>query len=249
MLPEKWISAVLLLQLYCLGSGSCGKVLVWPCDMSHWLNLKVILEALTDKGHEVTVLASQESLIIDYSKPSTLNFEVIPIPQQGDFTNRLNGFLELATKVMPTLPRWRAAKKLQEFLLQVTGYMKFLCEGVVYNQSIMKKLRETKYDVMVIDPVMHCGELVAELLEVPFVYTLRSFMGGTVEKYCGKLPAPPSYVPVIMGGLTDRMTFLERIKNVMLSLFFDFWLEPYDIQFWDQFYSEALGKNVLFILK
>ncbi|XP_059525741.1 UDP-glucuronosyltransferase 2A3-like isoform X4 [Myotis daubentonii] len=210
---------------------------------NHWLNLKIILENLADRGHEVTVLVSADSLIIDYRKPSTLNFEVIPISQEGDFfANKLNDFLDLATTVMPTMSRWQSARKMQEFLLQLTGHLKLLCESVVYNQSIMKKLRETNYDVMVIDPVVHCGELIAELLEVPFVYTLRFFMGGTVEKYCGKLPAPPSYVPVVMGALTDRMTFLERVKNVMLSLFFDFWLEPYDIQLWDQFYSEALGR-------
>ncbi|XP_006773162.1 PREDICTED: UDP-glucuronosyltransferase 2A3 [Myotis davidii] len=203
MLSEKWISAALLLQLCCTGSGSCGKVLVWPCDMSHWLNLKIILENLADRGHEVTVLVSPDSLIIDYSKPSTLNFEVIPLAQEGDFfANKLNDFLDLATTVMPTMSRWQSARKMQEFLLQLTGRLKLLCESVVYNQSIMKKLRETNYDVMVIDPVVHCGELIAELLEVPFVYTLRFFMGGTVEKYCGKLPAPPSYVPVVMKTLS-----------------------------------------------
>ncbi|XP_028361841.1 UDP-glucuronosyltransferase 2A3 isoform X1 [Phyllostomus discolor] len=243
MVSEKWISAVLVLQLCCTGCGFCGKVLVWPCDMSHWLNLKIILEKLTERGHEVTVLVSPESIIIDYSKPSTLNFEVIPMPHDKEVAaNTLNDFLDLATNVIPKLSRLQAAMKLQEFILQVSGNLKFLCESIVYNQSIMKKLRETNYDVMVIDPVMPCGELIAELLEVPFVYTLRFFTGGTVEKYCGKLPAPPSYVPVVMGALPDRMTFMERVKNLMFSIFFDFWLHPYDIQLWDQFYSEVLGK-------
>ncbi|XP_019571209.2 UDP-glucuronosyltransferase 2A3 isoform X1 [Rhinolophus sinicus] len=243
MVSEKWISAILLLQLCYTGCGFCGKVLVWPCDMSHWLNLKIILEELTKRGHEVTVLVSPNSFIIDYSTPSSLNFEVIPEPQDTETAaNTLNGFLDLATNVMPTLSRWQAARKLQDFLLQVTGNFKHLCESVVYNQTIMKKLQETNYNVMVIDPVMPCGELVAELLEVPFVYTLRFFLGGTMEKYCGQLPSLPSYVPVAMGGLTDRMTFLERVKNLMLSIFFDFWLQQYDIQLWDQFYSEALGR-------
>uniref|UniRef100_A0A8D2JS30 UDP-glucuronosyltransferase n=1 Tax=Sciurus vulgaris TaxID=55149 RepID=A0A8D2JS30_SCIVU len=106
----------------------------------------------------------------------------------------------------------------------------------------MEKLWETKYDVMVIDPVLPCGELVAELLGIPFVNTIRLSMGNTVERYCGHLPFLPSYVPVSMGGLTDRMTFLERVKNVMLTLFFDFVLQQYDFQFWDQFYGEALGR-------
>ncbi|KAM8801682.1 UDP-glucuronosyltransferase 2A3 isoform 2-T2 [Rhynchonycteris naso] len=243
MVSEKWISVILLLQLCCPGSGLCGKVLVWPCDMSHWLNLKIVLEKLTERRHMVTVLVSPNSVIIDYNRPSPLNFQVIPMPQDEDFAaNTLNDFLDLATNIMPTLSRWQSAAKMQEFLLQLSGQLKFLCESTVYNQSIMKKLREATYDVMVIDPVIPCGELIAELLEVPFVYTLRSFIGGTIEKYCGKLPAPPSYVPVVMGGLPDRMNFLERVKNLMLSIFFDFWLQQFDSQLWDQFYSEALGR-------
>ncbi|XP_036122349.1 UDP-glucuronosyltransferase 2A3-like isoform X2 [Molossus molossus] len=243
MVTGKWISVILLLQLCNAGSGFCGKVLVWPCDMSHWLNIKIILEKLTERGHEVTVLVSPNSFIIDYSKPSTLNFEVIPMPQDGEAAaNILNDFLDLAANVMPTLSRWQAARKMQEYIFQLTGYFKIMCESVVYNQSIMKKLRDTNYHVMVIDPVVPCGELIAELLQVPFVHTLRFFMGGTVEKYCGKLPAPPSYVPAVMGGLPDRMTFLERVNNMMLSIFFDFWLQPYDSHFWDRFYSEALGR-------
>ena len=86
------------------------------------------------------------------------------------------------------------------------------------------------------------AELIAELLGVPFVYTLRFSMGDTVEKHCGKLPAPLSYVPVTMAALTDRMTFLQRVKNLMYSIFFKFWIHQHDNPFWDQFYSEVLGK-------
>lgn len=92
----------------------------------------------------------------------------------------------------------------------------------------MKKLQETNYNVMIIDPVMPCGELIAEFLGVPFVYTLRLSLGSTREEYCGKLPAPPSYVPVAMVGLTDKMIFPKRVKKLMLSIFFDFWLQQYD---------------------
>lgn len=250
MMSTKWISAIVLLQLCYTGCGFCGKVLVWPCDMSHWLNLRIILEKLTERGHEVTVLVSPQSFIIDYNKPSTLKFEVIPVPRDREAAEKsLNDFLDLATNVMPTLSQWQSALKLQEFFHQITRNLKLLCETVAYNQSIMKKLREANYNVMVIDPALPCGELIAELLAVPFVYTLRFSMGDTVEKYCGKLPAPLSYVPVTMAALTDRMTFLQRVKNLMYSIFFNFWIHQSNNQFWDQFYSEVLGKRLLFILK
>ncbi|PNI82617.1 UGT2A3 isoform 2 [Pan troglodytes] len=106
----------------------------------------------------------------------------------------------------------------------------------------MKKLQETNYDVMLIDPVIPCGDLMAELLAVPFVLTLRISVGGNMERSCGKLPAPLSYVPVPMTGLTDRMTFLERVKNSLLSVLFYFWIQDYDYHFWEEFYSKALGR-------
>lgn len=83
---------------------------------------------------------------------------------------------------------------------------------------------------MFMGPLMPCGELVAELLAVPLVITLRvisrliSPVGSMNEKDCGKFSPLPCYVPVYMTGLTDRMTFPERVKNTMFSVFFDFWI-------------------------
>ncbi|XP_037685849.1 UDP-glucuronosyltransferase 2A3-like [Choloepus didactylus] len=242
MVTEKSVPALLLLQLCCVGCGLCGKVLVWPCDMSHWLNMKIILEELAARGHEVTLLVPSHNYIIDHTKPSMPNFKVVSVPNDGERIKKvLNEFVDVAVNVMPQLPNWQSTLKLQDFFLQTSGDVKFLCETIVYNQTLMKKLKETNYNVMIIDPVMPCGELIAELLAIPFVHTLRSSVGGALEKHCGKLPAPLSYVPVHMVGLGDKMTFLERLKNLMISLLFDIWLQKYYVQFWDQFYSEALG--------
>uniref|UniRef100_A0A8D2DVS6 UDP-glucuronosyltransferase n=1 Tax=Sciurus vulgaris TaxID=55149 RepID=A0A8D2DVS6_SCIVU len=232
MMFEKWVSTILLLQFCCVGCGFCGKVLVWPCEMSHWLNLKTILEELLQRRHEVTILTSSQTFLVDYHKPSAFNFEVIFVSgNQEDAEKSINYFLDLAVNIMPTLSLWESAKLFQNFFLEATEQFEEVCRKAVYNESLMEKLRETKYDVMVIDPVLSCGELVAELLGIPFVNTISCL---------------PSYVPVSMGGLTDRMTFMERLKNMMFTLFFDFVLQQYDFQFWDQFYSEALGKRLCF---
>ncbi|XP_024101798.1 UDP-glucuronosyltransferase 2B4 isoform X3 [Pongo abelii] len=76
----KWTSALLLIQLSCyFSSGSCGKVLVWPTEFSHWMNIKTILDELVQRGHEVTVLASSASIFFDPNSPSALKFEVYPV--------------------------------------------------------------------------------------------------------------------------------------------------------------------------
>lgn len=214
--------------------------------MSHWLNLKTILEELTARGHEVTVLKFPSN-IIDQSKRSPLHFENISVPYESEIAeDHLNKLLNLAVNVIPNQSLWKAARTLQDFFLQLTGIFEDLCRSVLYNQTFMNKLRDAKYDVVVIDPVIPCGELVAEVLQVPFVNTLRFSLGYMMEKHCGQLPTPPSYVPDAMSELADHMTFTERVKNMMLSLFFDFWLQQYDFAFWDQFYSETLGRPTTF---
>ncbi|XP_023363369.1 UDP-glucuronosyltransferase 2A3 [Otolemur garnettii] len=248
MASRRCVLAVLLLQLCCSG-GLGGKVLVWPCDMSHWLNTKCILEELTRRGHEVTVLTQPQTTLLDYQAPSPLKFEVVPMPSDKMyFENPKKKFPDLVANVLPALPSWQSVIKTNDFLIEMKGHFKLVCESVVYNQTLMKKLQESNYNVMVIDPTLPCGDLVAELLGVPFVLTLRASLGGNMERVCGKLPVPLSYVPVPMIGLTDRMTFLERVKNTMLSVFFDFWIQDYDFHFWKQFYSEVLVNSFLLFM-
>ncbi|XP_070250130.1 UDP-glucuronosyltransferase 2A3-like [Myotis yumanensis] len=241
MLPKKWALAVLLLQLCSAGCGFCGKVLVWPVDMSHWLNIKTILEELTKKRHEVIVLTFPHTKLIDYRKPSSLNFEVLHLEYLKELMERgQDKFLDVILNDLPNLTPWRSTIRSNNVFIEIMETLKTLCEKAVYNQTLMKNLQETNYDVMLIDPVMPCGELVVELLAVPFVLTLRMSMGGMKEKHCGKLPTPPSYVPVQMVGLTDRMTFLERVKNTMLSVFFDLFSEYKCFTFFDKFIPKYL---------
>ncbi|XP_058402377.1 UDP-glucuronosyltransferase 2B31-like isoform X5 [Diceros bicornis minor] len=75
----KWISVLLLLQLSCYFSpGNGGKVLVWPTEYSHWINMKIILDELVQRGHEVIVLTSSASILVDPNKPSAIKFEIYP---------------------------------------------------------------------------------------------------------------------------------------------------------------------------
>ncbi|XP_045389030.1 UDP-glucuronosyltransferase 2A3 [Lemur catta] len=244
MTPGKWALAILLTLLCWAGCGFCGKVLVWPCDMSHWLNMKCILEELIERGHEVTVLTPQQTILIDYRKTPAMKFEVVHTTEDKNYLeNSTNKFLDLVLNVLPPLPAWQSAVKLNDFFIELNGYFRGRCESVVYNQTLMKKLQETNYDILITDPIMPCGDLVAEVLAVPFVISLRGSIGGTMERHCGKLPAPLSYVPVHMTGLTNRMTFLERVKNTVFSVFFNLWMDYNDFHFWKQFYSEALGRT------
>ncbi|XP_072477041.1 UDP-glucuronosyltransferase 2B31-like isoform X2 [Notamacropus eugenii] len=243
MRSEKWAAALLLLQLCGFSCGSCGKVLVWPTEYSHWMNIKTILDELAQRGHEVTVLTSTASILVDPTKASLLNFEVYPVSfTKEDVVNTFDKWIKEWAYEMPRHSPWEYAKKMQDIFFDYSKVVKQLCESVVLNRKLMKTLKEARYDVVVSDAIGPCAELIAEVLGIPIVYTLRFTIGNTYEKYCGGLPSPPSYVPVVLTELTDKMTFMERVKNMLFFLYYDFWFQNFDVKDWDQFYSDVLGR-------
>nr|KAF6389375.1 hypothetical protein mMyoMyo1_020168 [Myotis myotis] len=241
-MPMKWISVLLLLQLSGhFSPGSCGKVLVWPTEYSHWINMKTILDALVQRGHEVTVLTSSASILVDPNKPSAIQFEIFPTSvTKDDFEDIL---MRLTSKwtYMPKYTFWTYFSKIQDNIREYFDCFQKLCKDAVLNKKLMRKLQESRFDVVLADPSGPCGELLAELLKIPFVYSLRASAGYTIEKYSGGLPFPPSYVPIVLSEFRDHMTFMERVKNMMYVLYFDFWFQTFSEK-WDQLCSEALGR-------
>lgn len=142
---------------------------------------------------------------------------------------------------LPKQSFWKYFLKLQEFACRLSDYLENLCKDAVLNKELMTKLQGSRFDVILADPFSPCGDLLAEILKTPLVFTLRFLPGSTYEKYSGGLPLPPSYVPVVLSELSERMTFLERVKNVMYMLYFDFWFQAFNEKKWNQFYSEVLG--------
>ncbi|XP_048220643.1 UDP-glucuronosyltransferase 2B31-like isoform X2 [Perognathus longimembris pacificus] len=241
---SKVTTVLLLLQLsgYFV-SGKCGKVLVWPMEYSHWINMKIILDELVLRGHQVTVLVSSSSAFFDVDQPSLITFEIYPSPSIREEVERL--FLEAITKwiyELSELSFWTYFSRLQELVWEDSAYFESLCKDVVLNKKLMTKLGESRFDVILADAFIPCGDLLAELLSLPLVYTHRFFWGYTYEKYSGGLPVPPSYVPIIQAELSDRMTFTERVKNMLYVIYFDFWFQAFNEKKWDQFYSEVLGR-------
>ncbi|XP_021019393.1 UDP-glucuronosyltransferase 2B17-like isoform X2 [Mus caroli] len=245
----KWISALLLLQINCcFRSAKCGKVLVWPVDFSHWMNIKIILDELIQKGHEVTVLRPSTSIFLDPKKSPGLKFETFPTSFSNDAVEIIFGKLvERWTYEVPRDTCLSYSPVLQNIIDEYSDYCLMLCKDTVSNKQLMAKLQESKFDVVLSDAIGPCGELIAELLQIPFLYSLRFSPGYHLEKYGAGLSLPPSYVPVILSGLSGQMTFKERVKNMICMLYFDFWFQTFREKKWDQFYSETLGRPTTLI--
>ncbi|XP_040823467.1 UDP-glucuronosyltransferase 2B16-like isoform X3 [Ochotona curzoniae] len=151
---------LLLLQLSCcFSSGSCGKVLVWPMEFSHWMNLKTILDELVQRGHEVTVVKSSVSHLSDPNKKSAIKFETFPTSFAGHelydfFTQWADRWIYMVQKDT----YWEYFSELQEFFSGYSSYYLKLCKEVALSKELIIKLQESRFDVVLADPFAPCGE-------------------------------------------------------------------------------------------
>ena len=90
-----------------------------------------------------------------------------------------------------------------------------MCKGVVSEKKLMTKLQESRFDVILADAVGPCGELLAEILRPPLVYSLYSLPGYSIEKNSKRLLFPPYYVSIMSSELSGHMTFIERVKTMI----------------------------------
>ncbi|XP_075277417.1 UDP-glucuronosyltransferase 2C1 isoform X4 [Opisthocomus hoazin] len=235
-----WLLAV-------LGWGSGGKVLVWPADNSHWLNVEYILQELVVRGHEVTVLLPSCFLILDSIKPSAFRIEVFEVPiTKKEMAALLEEAFYFWFYEESVLPVWESLYKLAQMLRKLVNTTKMICDEVLKNEVLLERLRastfDAKFDVLIADPLSIGGELVAEILAIPFVYSFRFSDGNVVERLCGGLPSPPSYVPASVTGLTDQMSFVQRLQNFLFYFYMDLFFSKLWRDEWDEYYSNVLGR-------
>ncbi|XP_021558120.1 UDP-glucuronosyltransferase 2B31 isoform X4 [Neomonachus schauinslandi] len=175
----KWISVLLLLQLSCyFSSGSCGNVLVWPTEYSHWINIKTILDELIQRGHEVTVLTSSASILVDPSKSSTIKYEIYPVYlQRKDFEDIFRKLIHIWIYNLPRDTFWGYFSQLQEIFWEYSDCIQKFCKDIVLNRKLMTKLQESKFDVILADAIGPCGRptTLFELMGKAQIWLIRTY--------------------------------------------------------------------------
>ncbi|XP_056424698.1 UDP-glucuronosyltransferase 2B31-like isoform X3 [Hyla sarda] len=243
MVMLRYVIKSCLLQLLLSGSFHCGNVLVWPAENSHLMSLKTILQELLSRGHNVTMLVPSANLIMDTNKTSALKFEVFTVSFTKERNEELlEEFLRIWIYDLPNMSYWEFFTSMNKAMADSLEIQQLVCDGITKNKALLNKLKEEKFDILVADPLAPCGELIAEIIGVPFIYSFRFSIGNVIERNCGHIPTPYSYVPGTMNQFTDKMSFVERLKNTIYYLFHDalffFVLSPH----WNQYYSETIGR-------
>uniref|UniRef100_A0A3B5MC83 UDP glucuronosyltransferase 5 family, polypeptide F1 n=1 Tax=Xiphophorus couchianus TaxID=32473 RepID=A0A3B5MC83_9TELE len=211
-LPSETISEMYLLTLLTLAVlpfvVNGGKVLVFPLDGSHWVNMNIIVEELHARGHEVT--------------PDSPHYKSITINTSGGFEKE--SFQLYVTRTLNM--RRQGASFWTRISLEYDVMTQFyelhkqglqMVEDVFENNQLMQSLHDAKYDLVLTDPATGGGVLLGHRLGLPLVFNVRWTIQG--EGHYAIAPSPLSYIPVPWSELPDRITFIQRVHNVFYYFF------------------------------
>ncbi|NXW55173.1 UD11 glucuronosyltransferase, partial [Eurystomus gularis] len=178
------------------------------------------------KGHEIVVLAPEVSLYIKPSKNFVMKMYPVPFTQEElDHT-----FWRMSGIVFEEGSFLERFLKVYERLKSISAISSSTCSHLLYNKELVRYLEESKFDAVFTDPILPCGQILAEHLSISSVVFLQQIPCG-LEFEGTQCPNPPSYVPRLFTDLTDHMNFFQRVKNLIFEIpnYFlcDFVFQPY----------------------
>ncbi|XP_037835779.1 UDP-glucuronosyltransferase 2C1-like [Kryptolebias marmoratus] len=213
MRPVCYCSVLLLLLLIpreCQG----GNILVLPAEGSHWINMDVLLKALHSRGHSITVVRCSKSWYIkDNSYYSTIT---VPVERQldQDFANKfLKEFMKFQQGDLPLSSFLYTSLRVLPKFAEVHTNVSELVSVMLDDTQLIRRINESKFDLVLTDPCWGNGVIVAKYFNLPMVYNVRWLIPE--DAHFAIAPSPLSYVPVTGTGSTDKMTFFQRVKNVL----------------------------------
>ncbi|KAK7904674.1 hypothetical protein WMY93_017281 [Mugilogobius chulae] len=216
---------VLIVMLLSFPSGDSSKIVVVPVDGSHWLNMEIILRKLHSRGHEITVLRSPKSWYIPENSTIYSSINVHMLEDEED--------LEAYNRLLLDVIKCREKSSFIRSFCQQYEITKLLSKGhkiladstaaLLDNPVFMKKMHDAQFDLMLTDPAFSVGVILGSYLKLPMVFNVRWINNG--ESHFAMAPSPPSYVPVSGTELTDKLDFMERVKNVLFYFYYQLELQ------------------------
>uniref|UniRef100_A0A8C8UDX2 UDP-glucuronosyltransferase n=2 Tax=Peromyscus maniculatus bairdii TaxID=230844 RepID=A0A8C8UDX2_PERMB len=202
-----------LLLLCALPRTEGGKVLVIPLEGSHWLSMRDVTKELHARGHQIVVLAPDVTLHIKGEDFFTLKTYAFPHTNQRykrQMIKNINLIFETGNSVKTFFKTSEALKKISATLLTS-------CKNLLHNETLIRHLNSSSFDMVLTDPVFPCGAVLAKYLRIPAVFFLRYIPCG-IDYEATQCPNPPSYIPSLLTRLSDHMNFLQRTKNMLYPL-------------------------------
>ncbi|XP_046897034.1 UDP glucuronosyltransferase 5 family, polypeptide E1 [Hypomesus transpacificus] len=205
-----------------------GKILVYPVDGSHWLNMNILLKDLHQRGHRITVVRSSTSWYVHeqaphYTSVTVTVSEASNLEDPDYMASFLRRNLEIWTRERSVFSFIALQKEAIQLLKDAHRASAEMAHLVIQNKALVSKLKETNFDLMLTDPGFAGGVIVGKYLELPIVFNVRWITNA--DGHFAIAPSPLSYVPTIGSLVSDKMSFVNRLKNMLhygIGLYIDY---------------------------
>ncbi|KAI4591186.1 hypothetical protein MJG53_002235 [Ovis ammon polii x Ovis aries] len=175
--------------------------------------MREAVRELHARGHQAVVVAPEVNMHIKAEDFFTMKTYGIPYTQE-----KLDSLMKTHVQLLFEKVHWVTLfLKSMASLKNASLLFERSCEGLLYNKDLIRNLNASSFDVVLTDPVHPCGAVLAKYLSIPAVFFLRQIpcdldVEGTA------CPNPFSYVPRLLTMNPDRMTFFQRVKNMLYPL-------------------------------
>lgn len=193
------------------------KLLIIPVDGSHWLSMVGVIQQLQKRGHETVVIAPEASIQI--KEASFYSLKKYPVPFQREDIEV--SFAEVGFQAFENDPFLQRVVKMYKKVKKDSAVLLSGCSHLLHNKEFMASLEESNFDAVLTDPFLPCGSIVAQYLALPAIYFL-SALPCNLHSTATQCPSPLSYVPRALSFNSDHMTFLQRVKNMLIALLENF---------------------------
>ncbi|XP_077990629.1 UDP-glucuronosyltransferase 2B15-like [Glandiceps talaboti] len=183
---------------------SCSKILNIPMESVPGSLLSFstkIAHDLAERGHDVTLLVSSiyHSSIVNSTQVSGVSVE--QFNHIKDETNSHKSNLPLRGKVG------------LYHLLERLYLLSWECDALFGDELVLTRLKNMDFDLVVSHAGTPCTVLLAHYLDKPFVVVSENRIIVEWEAYLFNIPSNLAYVPCGGTGLTDKMSFFDRVYN------------------------------------
>ncbi|XP_055472448.1 LOW QUALITY PROTEIN: UDP-glucuronosyltransferase 1A8-like [Psammomys obesus] len=214
MAPAKCPASLPLCVCLLLASGfaRAGRLLVMPMDGSHWFTMKMVVEKLINRGHEVVAVIPE----VSWQLGQSLNFTVKTYSTSytlEDLHHKFKVFFDT---------QWKYTEQSMHSAVLGTGqdFSELLfsqCRSLFKDKKLVEYLKQSVFDAVFLSPFYVCGLIVAKHLSIPSVLFARNIFCHYLEEGA-QCPGPLSYVPRYFSQSKDTMTFKERVWNHLLHI-------------------------------
>uniref|UniRef100_A0A3P9BIW5 Glucuronosyltransferase n=1 Tax=Maylandia zebra TaxID=106582 RepID=A0A3P9BIW5_9CICH len=195
-----------------------GNILVYPSEGSHWINMEILLKALHSRGHNITILRSSKSW---YIKDNSSYYSAFTVPventlDQTFITRIVAEIIEFERGALPLISFLHMSVGMFGTFIDAHKGVGAVVTAMMDDSELMRKMKDSKFDLLLADPCWGGGVILAKYLNLPLVYNVRWLIAA--ESHFSIAPSPLSYIPITGAGNTDKMTFLQRVTNMLLHI-------------------------------